>query len=105
MNVPFHKAAEAADDVAKASKLVKEQWEMWVQEDTHPDIVRAHEYHVNGLRNAWKILNAIANAPADDLAALLTLHDRSPKAFEAHMVHIRLELERKEEPSVEEKAA
>ncbi len=104
MNVPFHKAATAAAELSKAGDFMKRYFQRY-EGVTDADIARADAMHLDGLRDGWMILNAIANAPAGDVAALLTLHDRSPRAFEAHMVHIRLELERKEEATVEEKAA
>lgn len=104
MNIPFHKAGVAAAELNKAGHFMKRYFQRY-EGVTDADIARADAMHLDGLRDGWMILNAIANAPADDVAALLALHDRSPKAFEAHMVHIRLELERKEDAAVEEKAA
>ena len=93
MKVPFHKAGVAAAELNRAGKFMKRYFQQY-EGITDADIARADELHLDGLRDGWFILNAIANAPADDVETLLALHLRDPKAFEAHMVHIRLELER-----------
>lgn len=94
----------AQEELQLAASRIDRDFERHMSLDTDGDIRRAHNLHMDGLRDAWRILEEIGAAPAD-FEALLVLHKRSPKAFEAHMVHIRLELERKEEPAVEEKAA
>lgn len=104
MSVPFHKASTAAAELNKAGHFMKRYFQRY-EGVTDADIARADAMHLDGLRDGWMILNAVANAPADDVAALLALHERDPKVFEAHMVHIRLELERQEEAPAEDKAA
>lgn len=93
MSVPFHKSGTAADELDKAGKFIKKHHQRY-EGITDAEIARADALHLEGLRNGWLILNALANAPADDLVALLELHAKAPAVFEAIMVLVRIELER-----------
>lgn len=104
MTIPFARAESAAAEIKKAGIFIKADWERHHDVIASPDLVRAHEMHIDGLRHGWLILDAVSDMPADDVAALHELHAKAPAVFEAIMVHVRLENERLA-PADEAKAA
>ena len=105
MTAPFARAKSAAAEVDKAGKFIKKDWQRHHDIIASPDLSRAHEMHVDGLRHGWLILDAVSDMPADDVTALHALHAKSPAAFDAIMVHVRIELARPDAPAEETKAA
>lgn len=93
MTAPLQRAGAAADELDKAGKFIKRHHQRY-EGITDAEIARSDALHLEGLRTGWLILNALANAPAKDLVALLELHSKTPAVFEAIMVHVRIELER-----------
>lgn len=104
MTPPFHRAEAAAAEIKKAGLFIKADWDRHHDVIASPDLIRAHEMRISGLRNGWLILDAVSDLPADDVTALHALHAKAPAAFEAIMVLVRIELERPA-PADEAKAA
>ena len=105
MTAPFARAKSAAAEIKKAGKFIKEDWQRHHDIIASPDLARAHEMHIDGLRHGWLILDAVSDMPPDDVTALHELHAKAPAVFEAIMVHVRLEVQRADAPAEETKAA
>jgi hypothetical protein len=76
-----------------AAGRIDRDFERFASLDTDGDMRRAHNLHMDGLRDAWRILNEVG-VVVDDIEALLKLQTHDPKAFDAIMVLVRIELER-----------
>lgn len=105
MTAPFSRAKSAAAEVDKAGKFIKKDWQRHHDIIASPDLARAHELHIDGLRKAWLILDAVSDMPPEDVTSLHELHAKAPAVFEAIMVHVRLELQRADAPAEEPRAA
>ena len=91
---PLRKRIIAAlDEIETVSKRTERDFQRYESMDTSGDMRRAHNLHMDGLRDAWRILNDFGAAP-DDFEALLQLQKAKPKEFAAFMLWVKEEIER-----------
>lgn len=83
----------AMGELELASRRIDRDFQRYTSLDTDGDMHRAHNRHMDGLRDAWRILTEVGNAP-EDIETLLTLLKDKPAEFAAIMVLVRNELER-----------
>jgi len=93
----------AIQDIETAAKSIDADFQRYAHVGISPDIQRAHDLHMEGLREAYRIIADFGNAP-EDFEALLNLRAKSIPAFDAIVNLARQELARSDAPA-EEKAA
>lgn len=88
----------ALAEIELAAGRADRDFQRYENMDTSRDMRRAHNLHMDGLRDGWRILNEIGVA-ADDIADLMRLRAEKPKVFDGFMLWVREELQRKDEPT------
>lgn len=83
----------AQEELKLAASRIDRDFERHMSLDTDGGIRRAHNLHMDGLRDAWRILEEIGAAP-DDFTALMELQKTKPKEFAAFMLWVKEEIER-----------
>lgn len=83
----------ALTEIELAANRTDRDFQRYESLDTDGDMRLAHSKHMDGLRDAWRILSELGAAP-EDIEALLKLQKEKPAEFAAIMVLVRIELER-----------
>lgn len=93
----------ALGDIETAAKFIEADWQRHRHVGIHPDAQAAHDLHMAGLRDAWRIIADFGDAP-EDFELLMKLRAEKRSDFDAIMVLVKIELERKPVEPVSEAA-
>lgn len=81
----------AIADIQTAAKNAESEFARFHPAGTHADVRASHDRHIEGLREAYRIICEFGNAP-EDFEALLKLRAETPKEFAAFMLWVNEEL-------------
>jgi hypothetical protein len=96
MSELMKRAPAAMTEVELVSRRTDRDFERYVSFDTDGDIKRAHALHMDGLRDAWRILNEIAADP-DGYAVIMELRAKKKWVFDSCVLLAKQELAAKDE--------
>lgn len=94
----------ALPEITLAASRAEANWRRFERLDNEGDIRISHERHMEGLREAYRLIVQFGEAP-EAVERMLQLHVKSPKAFNAIMVWVDIELARADAPAEEPRAA
>jgi hypothetical protein len=94
----------ALPEITLAAHHAESNWRRYERIDNEGDIRIAHERHMEGLREAYRLIAQFGEAP-EAVEKMLALHAKSPKAFDAIMVWVGIELARADAPAEQAEAA